>query len=723
LRDGTTLSIAAYEHPTLELEIAVRLGAGIAPGSAADEAAAAISRVGPVTEVVDVAAADDIEAVPAGNVFHRAFWVGGFVPANGGLGGAPLRGAGRRATADGRDRPSDLLGDLASSRSPSPIRSSSRGHRFAGAKGWRLTGTTVAEMIGVVAAPPRGNGGRPVEAPAPTLSTVRDTYEALFEISALIQAEQTDLQAIFRLIVDHACELIGTDISWLSLVDEGGERLEVEMASGAQTEAFLDMSVEVGAGIGGIALRDRRPIIVRDHERYAEGTPEAVHDALCGEGVVSVLCVPMLHREALIGAVYVGSRERAEFGETKASLLSAMASQAAIAIQNARLYKQLVEKNETLERAFSAHRTMTDASLTGAGLQQIVTELGRLVGRDLWLERVSGTPRLVFGHESEDGRPADEATSAEPVLAVMAGERRLGTLHLRSAGPLDALATKTLEHGATVLALELVKEQAALEVEWRLKGELLEELLLAEDGPSPRLRARAEQAEVDLDTLRRVAVFQTERDDRAAQLLQLVLNWGRHQGGEHVLAAMHGGRVVVAVESRKGSSEENLLRKIQAKARRLGIANQVGVSAARSNLALAFPQAEAALNLAQSGEDGAFVSYEAMGPLRFVLDAPRTREMGQLVQEVLGPLAEYDATRRGELLQTLRHYLDAGGHHPTTAQRCHIHVSTLKYRLGRIGEITGSSITDPRSRFQLTLAFELRDMLARLGQDPLPAGV
>jgi DNA-binding PucR family transcriptional regulator len=563
---------------------------------------------------------------------------------------------------------------------------------------------------------------RVVAASPPTRSTVRDTYEALFEIAALIQAEQTDLEAVFRLIVDHARELIGTDLSWLSLVDDAGHRIELQMASGGHTKAFLEMNIEVGAGIGGIALRDRRPIIVRDQEHYEE-TSEEIHEALRGEGVVSVLCVPMLHREALIGALYVASRERTEFSETAASLLSAMAGQAAIAIQNARLYKQVVEKNETLERAFSAHRALTDASLTGAGLQEIVTELARLVGRDLWLERVSGSPKLVFANESEDGRSADDVASlAGPELAVMAGERRLGTLHVRSSEPLDALAGKTLEHGATVLALELVKEQAALEVEWRLKGELLEELLQARDGAPPRLRARAEQAEVDLDTPREVAVFQAEDRDRATQLLALVLNSGRQGGGGQVLASIRGERVLVAVESRDGDGEEHL-RRMQVKARRAGIASRVGVSAPRSNLALALPQAEAALDLAQSSDYGAFVSYEAMGPLRFVLDAPHTDEMAQLVEEILGPLAEYDAARQGELLQTLRHYLEAGGHHPTTAQRCHIHVSTLKYRLARISEITGSSITEPGARFRFTLAFELRDMLARLGQDPLPAGV
>jgi DNA-binding PucR family transcriptional regulator/putative methionine-R-sulfoxide reductase with GAF domain len=576
-----------------------------------------------------------------------------------------------------------------------------------------------ASMRLVVPAPEGEGAARVVRTPARLND--RDAYEALFQIAALVQSEQSDLEAIFRLIVDHSRELIGTDLSWLSLVDESGERLVLRMASGAHTEALLRMSVKVGTGIGGIAVRERRPIIVLDHERYAEGLTPSIHDALVGEGVVSLLCVPMLHRDAMIGALYVASRERTDFGQTTASLLSAMAGQAAIAIQNARLYRQLVEKNETLERAFAVHRALTDASLSGAGLQEIVTELGRLVGRDLWLERETGLPRRVFSDGPAAHRPEDEPTGpAEgPAVAVMAGDRQLGTLRIRSPEPLDAVATKALEHGATVMGLQLLKEQAALEVEWRLGGELLEELLQAGDDPSPRLRVRAEQAAVDLEVRRCVAIFATESDELASKLLQLVqLNWRRGTRG-HVLAAVRGARVVLAVEAPDARSGGETVRAIRDNALRAGIRSQVGVSAARSNLTLALPQAEAALSLALSGESGTLVDYAALGPLRFVLDAPHTREIAQLVQEVLGPLAEYDAARQGELVQTLRHYLEAGGHHPTTAQRCHIHVSTLKYRLARIGEITGWTITDPRARFQLTLAFELRDMLSRLGDDPL----
>jgi DNA-binding PucR family transcriptional regulator len=90
--------------------------------------------------------------------------------------------------------------------------------------------------------------------------------------------------------------------------------------------------------------------------------------------------------------------------------------------------------------------------------------------------------------------------------------------------------------------------------------------------------------------------------------------------------------------------------------------------------------------------------------------------MSVMVRDVLGRLAEYDRRRNGELLRTLRAYLRSGGHHPTAAADCHVHVSTLKYRLGRIAELLGRPVTDPQVQFELRLAFSTLDVLAALGQ-------
>ncbi|HWI71920.1 MAG TPA: fumarylacetoacetate hydrolase family protein, partial [Baekduia sp.] len=72
--------IGAWANPTLEPEVAVRLGAGVAAGASAAEVRAAIDAAGPAIELVDLGAPDDVEAVLAGNIFHRAVLLGPLAP-------------------------------------------------------------------------------------------------------------------------------------------------------------------------------------------------------------------------------------------------------------------------------------------------------------------------------------------------------------------------------------------------------------------------------------------------------------------------------------------------------------------------------------------------------------------------------------------------------------------------------------------------------------------
>jgi DNA-binding PucR family transcriptional regulator len=121
------------------------------------------------------------------------------------------------------------------------------------------------------------------------------------------------------------------------------------------------------------------------------------------------------------------------------------------------------------------------------------------------------------------------------------------------------------------------------------------------------------------------------------------------------------------------------------------------------------------LRLARDEHCGGLVKFDRLGPLRYFLNAPRTEDMRAMVRDVLGPLAGYDERRSGELMGTLRAYLQSGGHHPSTAASCHIHVSTLKYRIGRIAELLGRPVSDPSAQFELRLAYSTLDLLAALG--------
>jgi DNA-binding PucR family transcriptional regulator len=156
-----------------------------------------------------------------------------------------------------------------------------------------------------------------------------------------------------------------------------------------------------------------------------------------------------------------------------------------------------------------------------------------------------------------------------------------------------------------------------------------------------------------------------------------------------------------------------------AKGRRASL--RTGISSPSHDFARALRQAQAALALARRTAEPVTVFHDEMGALRFLLDAPHTNEMAGLVTDEIGALAERDSTRNGQLLATLKVFLEVCGNRTRTAEACHVHISTVKYRLGLIESILGRDLDSADVRFRLMLALEVRKILSTLGVDPLPA--
>ena len=108
---GGEVSIGGWTKPTLEPEIAMRLGADVPGGASRDAVAAAVDALAPAIELVDVdTPPDDVEAVLAGNIYHGAVVLGAWETGRAGasLDGIALDVDGRVEAAD----PTAVLGDL-----------------------------------------------------------------------------------------------------------------------------------------------------------------------------------------------------------------------------------------------------------------------------------------------------------------------------------------------------------------------------------------------------------------------------------------------------------------------------------------------------------------------------------------------------------------------------------------------------------------------------------
>ncbi|HET6549903.1 MAG TPA: GAF domain-containing protein, partial [Solirubrobacter sp.] len=178
------------------------------------------------------------------------------------------------------------------------------------------------------------------------------SYEALVQIGMQIQAAEADVDAALELIVARARELVGTDLAWMGLVNEGAGTLDMRVAVGARTAPFMRMRLEVGDGVGGVVVASRSSLAVPDYACSRPPTPSWVSDAILGEGIGSMLCCPMRTGDKVVGALYVGSRAPREFPAIEVALTSALAAQGAVAIENGRLYAALAEQNRVLEGSF-----------------------------------------------------------------------------------------------------------------------------------------------------------------------------------------------------------------------------------------------------------------------------------------------------------------------------------------------------------------------------------
>lgn len=543
-------------------------------------------------------------------------------------------------------------------------------------------------------------------------------FEALFEIGDAVQSEDVDLDQVLELVVRKAAELLRVDLSWIALLNRTSGRVEVVTSVGARSGKFNEMAVEVGAGLGGVALDEGHAVVVLDYTDYTANTPAGVHEIMVEEGVASVICAPMFRCGEMVGALYVANRRRTDFADEEVSLISAVATQASAAIRHTQLFHELEIRNELLENSFAVHRELTSVGLREAGLDGIGEALAAVIQRELIVEQDVIAPyRRSFGDQSPCADAAERT-----LVPISAGENRLGQI-LVSAEGLTELHLLAIDQGATVIALELLKQRAAREVEWRLRGELLDELL--EGAATEMVLERAERLGVDVAARRRIFAFESIGGSvHYGDLLGVVRNKaGRrmHNVAGSILAVKRAGTVLLALQESTPELESELIDDIREALRHRGARVAIGISDFHDDLSVAFTEASACLALAsqQSHDDDSKVLRTSdLGPLSFLLDSSNLDGSIRYVRDELGPLIDHDAKGKSQLLPTLRAYVDAGGHQPTVAKNCYIHVSTLKYRLKKIRELLGRDPALPEVTFKLQLAFKLMAIVTTVvGED------
>jgi signal transduction histidine kinase len=197
-----------------------------------------------------------------------------------------------------------------------------------------------------------------------------------------------DLDTVLTTIVGRAVQLSGTDGGTIFEYDEDAEEFSARATLNAdegQSAAVRATRLRRGEGAVGQMAVTREPVQIADIA--AEGAYESrIRGAMLASGTRSVLAIPLLHEDRIVGGLVVTRRVPGEFTGAVIELLRTFATQSALAIQNARLFREVEVKSRALEVA-SQHKSEFLASMS----HELRTPLNAIIGfSDVLLEGMFG---------------------------------------------------------------------------------------------------------------------------------------------------------------------------------------------------------------------------------------------------------------------------------------------------------------------------------------------
>ena len=289
---------------------------------------------------------------------------------------------------------------------------------------------------------------RSLEARSAELARRVEQLEALSEVGEAVSSS-LDADQVLTTIVTLAVQLSGTDGGSLMEYDEVAHEFRVRAAYGTSStvlDALRATRIHLDETVVGRAGTTRSPVEVVDMSAVDRDPHLTV---LYDAGWRSLLAVPMLRADRVVGAMVVRRKTTGPFSAETKELLEAFASQSAIALTNARLYQQLEQQSRDLAEA-SRHKSEFLASMS----HELRTPLNAVIGfSEVLLERMFGEL-----NDRQDDYLHDILSSGKHLLALLNDVLDLSKVE---AGQMDLDLTTFPVQEAVSYSLSMVRERAA----------------------------------------------------------------------------------------------------------------------------------------------------------------------------------------------------------------------------------------------------------------------
>lgn len=290
--------------------------------------------------------------------------------------------------------------------------------------------------------------------------------EALYEVSSQL-GTSLDLSEVLNQVMDAIIQLTNAERGFLMLYDEDNGKLHAEAARNVDQEKIEDQSMQISRTVIERAATTGKGILTnnaQDDDRFS------AQESVIGFQLRSIMCAPLRARGRVIGAVYVDNKLfSGVFQDEDLALLATFANQAAIAIDNARLFTQTdqalarrveelsifqridqqlnqsLDLNEVLSSALDWAMRLTTASSGSIGLIEATEEDGQI------LHLLVNTNTLDNTSTEDDELGIVPLT--HPILAQVMAEKR--AIFTQNATEVESIAGK---RAATQLAVPIMRD-------------------------------------------------------------------------------------------------------------------------------------------------------------------------------------------------------------------------------------------------------------------------